>query len=164
MTDPRQQQRSVLDRIRELLSQHDATFREVQHEETPTSEDSARARGEPLQVGGKALVIKAGADFRLFVLPADRKFDSSSVRKRLGVKKMRFATADELFELTGLVPGSVPPFGEPILPLPLTCDDALRQNDRIAFNAGSLTTSLIVPMEDYIRVAKPDFLDLSRPA
>lgn len=152
---------SVLNRLRTFLLDHDVSFREVAHEITLTSEDSAAARGEPLRIGGKALVIKANEDFRLFVLPADRKFDSSNVKKQLGVKKMRFATREELFELTGLVPGSVPPFGEPILPLPLYVDESVKQNDRIAFNAGSLTTSFILPIEDYVRVARPEFMHLT---
>jgi prolyl-tRNA editing enzyme YbaK/EbsC (Cys-tRNA(Pro) deacylase) len=76
------------------------------------------------------------------------------VKRELGVKKTRFATADELLALTGLVPGSVPPFGPPVLPFELFVDEALSNNDRIAFNAGSLTTSMVVPMADYLAVAK----------
>ena len=152
---------SVLERLRTFLQTQHVSFREVAHEVTLTSEDSAAARGEPLRIGGKALVIKANKEFRLFVLPADRKFDSSKVKKQLGVKKMRFATREELLELTGLVPGSVPPFGEPILPLPLYVDEAVKQNDRIAFNAGSLTTSFILAIEDYVRVARPEFMQLT---
>ena len=153
--------RPILDRLRTFLSDHAVSFREVQHAVTLTSEESAAARGEPLYIGGKALVIKVAKEFRLFVLPADRKFDSAAVKKQLSAKKMRFASKEELFELTGLVPGSVPPFGEPILPFPLCVDEALKQNDRIAFNAGSLTTSFILAMEDYLRVAKPEFMKLS---
>lgn len=152
---------SVLERLHEFLKENNAEYRIVEHEVTPTSEDSARARGEPLRVGGKALVIKVGKVFHLFVLPADRKFDSTGVKKLLNAKKMRFATPEELLELTGLVPGSVPPFGEPILKLPLFVDVALQENDRIAFNAGSLTTSFVLSMEDYLRVAKPEFMVLS---
>ena len=58
--------------------------------------------------------------------------------------------------MTGLVPGSVPPFGRPIMPFPLYVDAAIQENDRIAFNAGSLTDSMILPMADYLRVAKPE--------
>lgn len=152
---------SVLTRLREFLAQHEVEFREVEHEVTPTSEDSARARGEPLHIGGKALVMKVGDKFFLFVLPADRKFDSSAVKKRMQSKKLRFATKEELFNLTGLVPGSVPPFGPPILALPLIVDEAMKENDRIAFNAGSLTTSFVLSMEDYLRVTKPEFMVLS---
>jgi prolyl-tRNA editing enzyme YbaK/EbsC (Cys-tRNA(Pro) deacylase) len=146
----------VLQRIRDWMISLGVSHREVHHEPTRTSEESARVRGEELRVGGKAVVMKTDDRFRLFVLPADRKIDSGTVRQELGVRKLRFADKDELWQLTGLVPGSVPPFGEPILPLPLYLDADLTVNDRIAFNAGSLTDSMIVPMTDYLRIARPE--------
>ena len=112
-------EQDVLIRIRELLQRNDVAFREVEHAPTLTSEESARARGEDLRIGGKALLMKSGDTFRLFVLPADRKVDSSAIRQELGIRKMRFASRDELLELTGLVPGCVPPFGKPVLPFDL---------------------------------------------
>ena len=57
--------------------------------------------------------------------------------------------------MTGLVPGCVPPFGRPILDLDLYVDRSILENDRIAFNAGSLTDSMIMDREDYIRIAEP---------
>jgi prolyl-tRNA editing enzyme YbaK/EbsC (Cys-tRNA(Pro) deacylase) len=155
---------SILDRIRQHLTDRGVSFREVHHEPTRTSEDSARVRGEPLRVGGKALLMKADSQFALFVLPADRKVDSSAIRSELRIKKLRFASRDELLELTepidgtGLVPGAVPPFGKPILPFDLHLDEALQANDRIAFNAGSLTDSMILSMDDYLSVAQPQGL------
>src|ERR1035441_5005640 len=108
----------LLDQIRAWLTSEGVVFREVHHEPTRTSEDSARARGEQLRVGGKALLIKVDDVYRLFVLSADRKLDSAAVKRRFSARKMRFATPEELAELTGLVPGSVPPFGQPLLPFP----------------------------------------------
>jgi Ala-tRNA(Pro) deacylase len=145
----------VLDTIRRLLADSGVPFREIQHPPTFTSEESAKARGEELRTGGKALLLKTDDFFRLFVLPADRKLDSAAVKRQLGVKKTRFATADELKELTELVPGSVPPFGPPVLPFELFVDEAIRANERIAFNAGSLTDSIILATADYLAVAKP---------
>lgn len=146
----------VLTSIRGMLTEHGVAFREVEHEPTFTSEESAAARGEDLKIGGKALLMKSGDEFRLFVLPADRKVDSAAIRTELGIRKMRFASRDELLELTGLVPGSVPPFGRPILPFDLYVDSTIRENERIAFNAGSLTNSVIIGVEDYLRLAEPD--------
>jgi prolyl-tRNA editing enzyme YbaK/EbsC (Cys-tRNA(Pro) deacylase) len=131
------------------------SFREVHHEPTFTSEESAAARGEELRMGGKALLMKVDGDFRLFVMPADRRVDSGVVRKQLGVRKLRFASREELEELTGLIPGSVPPFGRPILPFDLYVDIAMTENPRIAFNAGSLTDSVILSLDDYMAVAEP---------
>lgn len=146
---------SVLSAIRELLTNAGINFRELHHEPTFTSEESARVRGEELRFGGKALLIKTDDEFRLFVLPADRKLDSGAIRRELSARKQRFATKEELAELTGLVPGSVPPFGPPILPFELYVDSAIETNPRIAFNAGSLTDSIILAVPDYLRIAKP---------
>jgi Ala-tRNA(Pro) deacylase len=152
---------SVLESIRTLLRGENVTYREVHHEVTRTSEESARARGEELRVGGKALLLKIGDEFRLFVLSAARRFDNNAVKARFGVKKLRFATAEELLELAGLVPGSVPPFGPPILPFELFVDESVFTNSRIAFNAGSLTDSIVMAVEDYRRIAKPSIFAFS---
>jgi prolyl-tRNA editing enzyme YbaK/EbsC (Cys-tRNA(Pro) deacylase) len=141
--------------IRDLLTAGEARFREVQHEPTYTSHESAKARGEELRIGGKALLLRGDDLFALFVLPADRKIDSGAVRRTLGFRKLRFASREELLERTGLVPGSVPPFGRPILPFSLYVDAGIADNERIAFNAGSLTDSIVLPVSDYLRIAAP---------
>ena len=151
----------LLDQIRALLTAENVVFREVHHEPTRTSEDSARARNEELRIGGKALLIKVDSAFRLFILSADRKLDSAAIKQYFSAKKTRFASPEELFELTGLVPGSVPPFGAPLLPFPLYADPSVFKNPRIAFNAGSLTDSIIMPIADYQRLAKPEIFRFS---
>lgn len=153
---------AVHDAIRALLDEAGVDYREVHHEQTPTSEDAARARGEPLHIGGKALLLKTGDQFRLFVFSAARRLDTKALRHQLGVRKSRFATRDELLGMTGLVPGSVPPFGRPILPFDLYVDTSIEANERIAFNAGSLTDSIILGVPDYLRLANPQVLSFSK--
>ena len=147
--------RRVLERICSFLDEQGVAYRSLRHEPTRTSEDSARVRGEDIRIGGKALLLKVGGEFRLFVLSAALRVDSQAVRNHFGTRKTRFASAGELEELTGLVPGSVPPFGQPILPFELYVDPSITENDRIAFNAGSLTDSLFLSVEDYLRAARP---------
>lgn len=155
----------MLEKIRAWLDGLAIEYRHVHHAPTPTSADSARERGEPIEVGGKALLVKAGGTFRLVVLSAVLRLDSKALRHELGSRQIRFATREELLALTGLVPGSVPPFGEPILPFPLYVDQSTLDNDRIAFNAGSLTDSLILSIEDYRRAAEIEaIVDVGRPA
>jgi Ala-tRNA(Pro) deacylase len=147
---------SVLARIRELLRAEGVKFTEKEHAPTYTSEESAAARGEALGVGAKALLLKTDEIFRLFVLPADKKLDSAAIKRELKVKKIRFASAEELHALTGLPPGSVPPFGPPILPFDLYADDSLgTAHGRIAFNAGSLTNSIIMSAADWEALVRP---------
>lgn len=142
-------------RIHDVLRAHEATYRTVTHEATKTSQAAADARGEPLSSGAKALVIKVDDWFGLFVLRASLQLESGAIRRHLKTSRTRFANRDELTELVNLVPGSVPPFGRPVLPLPLYMDVSLEVGPRVAFNAGSLTESVIMSTETYLRIATP---------
>lgn len=141
----------VHDAILAHLDSHSAPYRTLKHEVTRTSEQSARVRGEPMAIGGKSLVLKAANRFVVLVISAARRANSKSLRTALGVRRLRFATREELFELTGCVPGCVPPFGRPIVPLPLLVDTSILRNERIAFNPGSLTDSVIMARADWQR-------------
>jgi Ala-tRNA(Pro) deacylase len=148
-------QNPILESIRDWLKREGVAFREVHHAPTYTSEESAKARGEEVRVGGKAILMKTEQVFRLFVLSAALKIDSAALKQHVHIKKMRFASPDELREQTGLVPGSVPPLGEPILPFELFADPSVFAQEKIAFNAGSLTDSIILATADYRRLANP---------
>ncbi|MCA9252578.1 MAG: YbaK/EbsC family protein [Phycisphaerae bacterium] len=154
-------QQTTLSGIRQLLDDAGIAYRHIHHEVTRTSEDSARVRGEDLRIGGKALLVKTDDTFRLFVLSAANKFRSVAIKKHFGCKGVRFASADELMALTGLVPGCVPPFGKPILPFELYVDESIVANERIAFNAGSLTDSIIMNVDDYLQIAAPEIFAFS---
>lgn len=144
---------SVFDAIRALLDSHGIAYRTVHHQPTRTSEESAQVRGEDLKVGAKAILMKCDDAFRLFVISAAQKIDSKPIKSSLKLKSLRFATWEELFGLTGLEPGAVPPFGRPILDFDLYADPSVFANERVAFNAGSLTDSIIMSAEDYRRIA-----------
>ncbi len=152
---------SVFQKIKDFLDSHLIEYKALNHEPTKTSKESAEARGEDLAVGGKGLVVKVNGSFKLFVLSASKKLDSNAIEKYFHVKGSRFATTDELMQLTGLVSGSVPPFGKPILGLELYVDNSIVRNQRIAFNAGSLTDSIIMSTADYLRIANPTIFDFS---
>src|SRR5262249_61715152 len=124
----------VILQLHEKLTRAGVGFTVSRHEPVYTSEEAAAVRGVPLASGAKALVVKAGDDFHMLVLPADRKLDSRRAKQALGVKDLRFATREEVAPLTGLEPGAIPPFGTPF-DLPTACDPALGANLAINFNA-----------------------------
>lgn len=154
----------LFDIIKHYLDDKGIVYKTVHHEPTLTSEESARARGEDIKIGGKAIVMKVGDVFRLFVLSAARKIDSEALKRHFQVKATRFANAEELLDFTGLVPGSVPPFGFPILPFELYVDKSMLLNQKIAFNAGSLTDSIVMRLSDYLQVADAELFDFSKEA
>ena len=145
---------SFFSRVSALLEQHGVSFEVLRHPPVFTSQEAAAVRGVALSSGAKALICKLDDRFVMFVLPADRKLDSKRVRQALGIRGLRFATAEELRDLTGLAPGAVPPFGS-LFGLPTHCDSHLAENERINFNAGDHSISISVRFLDYVEIEKP---------
>jgi Ala-tRNA(Pro) deacylase len=145
---------TVYERLEAWLRDQAVPFTVLRHEPVFTSEQAAAVRGTPLSSGAKALVVKADDRFVMLVLPADRKLESRKAREQLGSKSLRFASKEEVLQLTGLQPGSIPPFGS-LFQLPTICDPALAENPSINFNAGDHSISVQMTYEDYIRVEKP---------
>ena len=156
-----QQPNVVFTNISSFLTEKQINFKSLHHKPTFTSEESAKERGEDISIGGKAILIKLDDSFKLFVLSASKKLDNKKIKSKFNAKKIRFASVEELKELTGLVPGSVPPFGSPVLPFELFVDDSIIKNEKIAFNAGSLTDSIVMQVTDYLLAASPTVFDFS---
>jgi len=145
---------SVFERVCELLSARGVRFDVLRHAPVYTSEEAAAVRGTPLASGAKALVCKADERFLMIVLPADRKLASKAVRKAAGVKSLRFAAREEVEQLTGLSPGSIPPFGS-LFNLETWCDERLAEQTRINFNAGDHSISISMAYADYVAAEQP---------
>lgn len=150
---------SVFERICARLDEHKIEYKKFHHEPTPTSQDAARVRGVDLHSGAKALVLrgsKTGQHY-LFVVPADLRLNGKKIKLAIG-ENTSFA-ADPT-TVTGCVPGSVPPFGS-IVGLTTYCDLRLAENERINFNAGSLTDSIQMGYTDYLKIEQPRLVDIS---
>jgi Ala-tRNA(Pro) deacylase len=145
---------TVFDRVCGLLQGKGIAFDVLRHAPVYTSEEAAAVRGTPLGSGAKALVCKADDRFVMIVLPADRKLASKSVRKKAGVKSLRFASREEVEQLTGLAPGSIPPFGS-LFGLPTWCDQRLSEHAKINFNAGDHSLSVSRTPADYLTAEQP---------
>ncbi|NQT41049.1 MAG: hypothetical protein HQ581_26390 [Planctomycetes bacterium] len=146
---------TVFQRVEHLLRQHGIAFDVLRHEPVFTSEEAARVRGTPLASGAKALICKGGDRLMMFILPADRKLASKQIRRSRGWRKLRFANREEVEQITGLAPGSIPPFGS-LFDLPTLCDTRLAENETINFNAGDHGISISMRYEDYLRVEAPE--------
>jgi len=144
----------VFDQVSRLMTAKSIGFDVIRHHPVFTSEEAAAARGTPLASGAKALICKADEQFLMIVLPADRKLASKAVRKSAGIKSLRFASREEVEQLTGLTPGSIPPFGS-LFGLATWCDERLAEHTRINFNAGDHAISISMTYADYIAAEQP---------
>ena len=83
------------------------------------------------------------------VLASTRLDVNKAVRKRLGVRKCSFASADQTKELTGMEIGGVTPFGTSE-PLDLWIDAAVVERERLIIGGGSRDRKLLVPPRSLI--------------
>jgi Ala-tRNA(Pro) deacylase len=153
---------TLTSKIISYLTDNNISFTELDHDKAHTCEDSARLRGEDISIGGKTLLFKDKVSFKLFVISASKQVDSNKVRKILGSSKLRFATTDELMSLCNVEKGALPPFGRPIQDFDLYVDHSIRENEKIAFNAGILTKSIVFKTQDYLKLIDATFCEFQR--
>ena len=155
----------VVQKIKDLLTENGVVFETFEHEPVRTSEEAAKIRtGYTIHQGAKAIIVKAKSEgekrFMMFVIPADLRFDSAKL-KALGITNIRFATEEEVSEITGgVLPGGVPPFGN-LFELPFIVDKGVLENERIVFNAGDRRFSIAMRADDYARVLGPRVEDIT---
>lgn len=145
---------SVLQQIEVLLDQHSVKYNLLRHDPVYTSAEAAAVRGTTLSSGAKALICKCDSQQVMFVMPADRRLSGKLVRHKIGFRKTRFATRQEVLQITSLTPGCIPPFGS-LFGLPTWCDPSLSENEQINFNAGAHAVSISMSYLDYVRVEQP---------
>lgn len=145
---------TVLERIIELLEANHIQYQSLEHEPTKTCADAARIRGTTPQQGAKALVCIADKKPIMIVLPCSRKLDIKAFKSQLMIRDLRFASPDEVKQLTGLEIGSIPPWGS-LFNLITYLDLTLAGQNEIAFNAGDVRRSIIMKYADYLRLENP---------
>lgn len=167
---------AAFNKIQTLFDALSIPYQTWVHEVCRTSEESARVRkaaGLPDAIGAKALLCKVdwrgctATEFVTFVLPGTHTLDKAKLKQTLPeLKQFRFATAEELLELAGVVPGCMPPFGQQIFPdiAKLFVSSHIQKFERVAFNAAKLDTSIVLLTTDYMRAAAADkVFDFSSP-
>jgi prolyl-tRNA editing enzyme YbaK/EbsC (Cys-tRNA(Pro) deacylase) len=106
------------------------------------------AYGYEMSDSANAIVVAGKADpmtYAMCLVLADTRLDVNKVvRKRLGVRKCSFASADETKELTGMEIGGVTPFGVG-RELPLWIDSRVLDRERLIIGGGGRDRKLLVP-------------------
>ena len=106
------------------------------------------AYGYSAEDSANAIVVAGKSDpavFAMCLVLADSRLDVNKVvRKRLGVRKCSFATAEQTVELTGMQIGGVTPFGT-TSELPLWIDSRVMDRERLIIGGGGRDRKLLVP-------------------
>ncbi len=117
----------------------------------PNLADTAQfceAYGYAMDESANAIVVVGKSEppsYVMCLVLADTRLDVNKVvRKRLGVRKCSFASAEQTKQLTGMEIGGVTPFGS-TTPLDLWIDARVMNRDRLIIGGGSRERKLLVP-------------------
>lgn len=145
----------VFDRIVSLLRENNISYKLFEHEPVFTSDEAANVRGTNPAAGAKALIFRADENFIMLVLPGNKRVDSKKFKKDFDIKDLRFASPEQVEEITnGVKIGAVHPIGS-LHRLPVYVDPSLGENEKIVFNAGLHEKSIEIAYRDYIGLVKP---------
>lgn len=98
--------------------------------------EAAEARGVAVGALIKSIVIRRSERDYLFVLvPGDRAIDWAKLRALLGVSRLSLPSAEEAFDATGYVRGTITPFGSSHI-WPVVIDASLTDFAEVAIGGG----------------------------
>lgn len=122
---------------------------------------SFEALGEPLSNRARTVLIKAGQDYWMAVVPTGSGIDMHALSRAVNKETVQLATEEDL---TSLMPGcetaTLPPIGN-LFGFPVVIDKSLADEEKIVFNACSTTDSIVMSFEDYSRLVQPTIAQIA---
>ena len=119
---------------------------------------SAHIKGKALV---KCVMIKGDGRHYMLALTANQKVALEKVRGALAIRDVRLESEEDfraLFE--DCEPGAMPPFGN-LYDLPVVADEAVYEDDEIAFNGGNHTSVVKMAFADFERLVRPKKADIA---
>ena len=149
----------------DLLDQHGAAYRVIEHEPEGRTEIIAKIRGNKIEQSIKSIVVQVRLNrkenlYCLANVPGDSRIDFDGIKRHFDADSVAFASREKAQALTGCAIGAIPPFSFSDQ-LEVLADPLIRENEEVVFNAGRLDRSIFMSLEDYIRIAKPQFAQIA---
>lgn len=152
---------AVNEKVKQLLDSKGLPYEVISHPTVYSSIAEARALGIDADEVAKVLVVTLHGQNSIVVVPGAHKLDSKKMRHFFGHRHARLATEEEMqrdfpdFEL-----GAIPPFGE-LFNIPVYIDKRLLDHETVVFNAGSHAESIKMKVQDLVKAANAEIVDLT---
>jgi Ala-tRNA(Pro) deacylase len=148
-----------------LLDREGAVYRVIEHAAEGRTEVIAKIRGNRIEQSIKSIVlqVRLGKKENIYCLtnvPGDCRIDFAGVKSYFNASSAAFAKPEKAQELTGCMIGAIPPFSFHDQ-LPVLADPLIQENEQVVFNAGRLDRSIMMKLNDYMRIAKPVLVNIA---
>jgi len=144
-----------VDRLKEFLEENDVQYETLAHSEAFTAQEAAAAAHIPGKDLAKVVMVKIDGEMAMVALPATYKVSLERLEDVTGADRVALADEDEFRDFFPTCePGAMPPFGN-LWDMQVFVDRHLREDERIAFAAGT--------HHELVRLAYSDFEELVNP-
>jgi Ala-tRNA(Pro) deacylase len=148
-----------IDAVTGFLDSSGVSYEVLEHQETFTAREEAKASGVSPDDEAKCVLLKVGDDYCVAVIPASEQLDLHKVREIVG-DTARLATEREMAsEYDQFDVGALPPFG-PMLSARELFDRRLLDHDRIVGSGGDHRHSIRIDPNALVQVASPTLADI----
>ncbi len=154
---------TIANRVQRLLEEHDVGYEHLPHEPAYTSQEVAQATHTPGRELAKVVILTDGEEHVMAVLPATRQVVLSAIRQAAGNEELRLADEAEFQAIfPNVETGAMAPFGN-LYGVPVFVDQALREDERITFNAGTHADAIRMAYTDFEQLVEPVAAEFSEP-
>lgn len=147
-----------LNALKGFLDENKIAYVSIKHSTAYTAQAvaaSAHIKGRNL---AKTVIVKLDGVMAMAVLPAKYQVDLEQLKKAAGSKKVGLASETEFVEkFPDCEAGAMPPFGN-FYAMDVFVDNALSEDEEIAFNACSHSELIQLAYKDFERLVKPKVL------
>ena len=151
----------ILRNLREFLDEHQAKYIVISHSLAYTAQEIAQAAHVHGEQFAKTTIVKLDGEVAMAVVPAPQKVDLKLLGAVVRARKCDLALESDFRErFPECEVGAMPPFGS-LFGMHVYMDEALTAGKSIAFNAGSHTELVEMPVSDFLRLAKPRLARIS---
>ena len=142
-------------RLRDFLDKEHVKYVSIGHSPAFTAQEVAATAHIPGKELAKTVIVKVDGELAMVVLPAAEQVRMEKLRKTLGAQHVALADEDEFKKaFPDCETGAMPPFGN-LYGMNVFVSQALREDDEIAFSAGSHSELIRLPYADYERLVHP---------
>ncbi len=148
-------------KLKAFLDENNVKYVSIKHSSAYTAQEIASSTHVSGKEFAKTVMIKIGEEMAMAVLPASYQVDFKLLNDIFSTKKVSLASEAEFkYHFPDCEVGAMPPFGH-LYDMEVYLAEVLRDNNEIAFNAGSHTEIIRMNYNDYERLAEPKILKFS---
>lgn len=149
-------------KLKDFLDRQNVRYVTIIHSRAYTAQEIAASAHIPGKEVAKSVIVKLDGKMAMAVLPASYKVDFDLLKGATGAKKVELASEQEFKnKFPDCEVGAMPPFGN-LYDMQVFAAYSLREDEEIAFNAGTHTELMKLSYSDFERLAKPVLLKFSK--